>query len=586
MWHELGNDSYLNVAAHVNDYRAVERSLGISPAADLDQRVRRRRARSTSRASRCTTWPSSSGTASAPPSAPTGTRPARSTACCTTTRRPHRTGPTSGTATMAGNIVQTIPGSWLDGVASYDPTRRFVNVVFGGDSGNNTVRVNGLGALGSQVRVTLSRTDTTGPLHQPGARRPPSRTATYTVSNGSISVPVNGMDALAALPAAHHRRPAACPTWQQRYEAENATVVNANRFTSSRPPTAATSARSTARRHRATSLRRLPRQRADRPGLHDEHRLRQRHRRDGDARPGLQRRRVDARSATRRPLRWGAFGSTVSTTVTLQAGWNVIRLAKGAPQLRRRHRLRRTGLPAPELIRTRTGAGAHPRDPAPVHGRFSGCPGSVPSPSAMWPRWPGSRWAPSPRRSTGAARCGPTPSTGSARPPSSSTSGPARRPASLHAGRTYTVGMITTDTIGRFSIPLLIGAEDTLGAGQISVLLCDARDDADPRAAPPAGPAQPPGRRHHRDRPPGRDPAADRRQPRRARRLRVPGLGRPGGLLGRPGRGRRRPPGRGAPAGRRAAGGSRTSPARNTTTPPGSGPRRPPRAWRRPAPPW
>jgi LacI family transcriptional regulator len=48
---------------------------------------------------------------------------------------------------------------------------------------------------------------------------------------------------------------------------------------------------------------------------------------------------------------------------------------------------------------------------------------------------------------------------------------------SLHAGRTFTVGMITTDTIGRFSIPLLIGAEDTLGAGQISVLLADARDD-------------------------------------------------------------------------------------------------------------
>ncbi|MFI7541982.1 LacI family DNA-binding transcriptional regulator [Actinoplanes sp. NPDC049599] len=47
----------------------------------------------------------------------------------------------------------------------------------------------------------------------------------------------------------------------------------------------------------------------------------------------------------------------------------------------------------------------------------------------------------------------------------------------LQAGRSYTVGMITTDTIGRFSIPLLIGAEDTLGGGQISVLLCDARDD-------------------------------------------------------------------------------------------------------------
>jgi LacI family transcriptional regulator len=48
---------------------------------------------------------------------------------------------------------------------------------------------------------------------------------------------------------------------------------------------------------------------------------------------------------------------------------------------------------------------------------------------------------------------------------------------SLQTGRTYTVGMITTDSIGRFSIPLMLGAEDALGAGQVSVLLCDARDD-------------------------------------------------------------------------------------------------------------
>ncbi|MCF6476261.1 LacI family transcriptional regulator [Nonomuraea sp. MG754425] len=47
----------------------------------------------------------------------------------------------------------------------------------------------------------------------------------------------------------------------------------------------------------------------------------------------------------------------------------------------------------------------------------------------------------------------------------------------LHSGRTYTVGMITTDTIGRFSIPVLMGAEDALGAGQMSVFLCDGRDD-------------------------------------------------------------------------------------------------------------
>src|SRR5689334_25114385 len=47
----------------------------------------------------------------------------------------------------------------------------------------------------------------------------------------------------------------------------------------------------------------------------------------------------------------------------------------------------------------------------------------------------------------------------------------------LLAGRTYTVGVITTDSFGRFSIPVMLGAEDALGAGQISVFMCDTRDD-------------------------------------------------------------------------------------------------------------
>jgi LacI family transcriptional regulator len=47
----------------------------------------------------------------------------------------------------------------------------------------------------------------------------------------------------------------------------------------------------------------------------------------------------------------------------------------------------------------------------------------------------------------------------------------------LLAGRTHTVGMITTDSFGRFSIPVMLGAEDALGAGQISVFMCDTRDE-------------------------------------------------------------------------------------------------------------
>src|SRR5215470_14810087 len=43
--------------------------------------------------------------------------------------------------------------------------------------------------------------------------------------------------------------------------------------------------------------------------------------------------------------------------------------------------------------------------------------------------------------------------------------------------RRYTVGLITTDSFGRFNIPIMLGVEDALGAGQISVFLCDGRDD-------------------------------------------------------------------------------------------------------------
>jgi LacI family transcriptional regulator len=55
---------------------------------------------------------------------------------------------------------------------------------------------------------------------------------------------------------------------------------------------------------------------------------------------------------------------------------------------------------------------------------------------------------------------------------------PNRHAQSLHTGRSWTVGLMTADGVGRFSIPVLLGAEDALGAGKISVLLCDTRGDA------------------------------------------------------------------------------------------------------------
>jgi LacI family transcriptional regulator len=48
----------------------------------------------------------------------------------------------------------------------------------------------------------------------------------------------------------------------------------------------------------------------------------------------------------------------------------------------------------------------------------------------------------------------------------------------LHGSRTGTVGLITADIEGRFSLPVMMGAEDYFGSDQVSVFLCDARGDA------------------------------------------------------------------------------------------------------------
>ena len=54
---------------------------------------------------------------------------------------------------------------------------------------------------------------------------------------------------------------------------------------------------------------------------------------------------------------------------------------------------------------------------------------------------------------------------------------PDARGRALSSGRSYTVGLLTTDSSGRFSIPIMQGAEDALSAGEIALLVCDTRDD-------------------------------------------------------------------------------------------------------------
>ncbi|MEV4364709.1 hypothetical protein [Nonomuraea sp. NPDC049625] len=83
---------------------------------------------------------------------------------------------------QTGNIVKVTP-------TAYDAGGRTFSVVFGGQTGNNSIRVDGIGGLGSSV--TASRESV------PGSGRTTNASGAtwvwsnvYTVTNGSVTVPI------------------------------------------------------------------------------------------------------------------------------------------------------------------------------------------------------------------------------------------------------------------------------------------------------------------------------------------------------------------------------------------------------------
>jgi hypothetical protein len=231
---------------------------------------------------------------------------------------------------MTGNMVPVTPAGSQDGIASYDSTRKIVNVVFGGDSGNNSVRITGLGSFGSTVKAVLSFTPSSGRLANVTAPTTVS-TTTLAVTGGSVTVPVASQSAQGAYQIVV--TPAAGPTTssQQVYEAENATVVNAEIESS---PSASNG-------YYVGLINGTGDERTDSfidflvnaPAAGTYH-LTIRYA-NGGTTTSTQGLAYDggAWSTVSYPPTgsWGSFGPSVTTTITLNQGSNVIRLAKGAP---------------------------------------------------------------------------------------------------------------------------------------------------------------------------------------------------------------------------------------------------------------
>jgi hypothetical protein len=329
-WHELGNTS-AQIAAHIAAYRGLEQELGISPRPiSINEYA----------------WTDEIYV------------PGRVTSYVAKLERAgvemanrafwHEYGTVNGlvvnntqpTASwwlykwygdMAGNMVATTPATQtgLDGFASYDSFRRSVHVIFGNESGTNFVQLNGLGALGGTVRVRLESTPNSGRFTVVNAPTVHSDT-TQAVSGGSLLVTVPNMDAgrgyhLVVEPAS------GAPALPLRYEAENASVFRAARLGSA----SASGGGYVGRIDNSGDFRtdsyvdflvNVPTARAytmtigyaNGTGATATH---------GLAFNG------GAWSTVSYPATggWGQFGATVSTTVNLRAGFNVIRLAKGSP---------------------------------------------------------------------------------------------------------------------------------------------------------------------------------------------------------------------------------------------------------------
>jgi hypothetical protein len=327
IWHELSGSS--GIAAHVNEYRSIESSLGISPrrifineyatTAEID--VPGRVTNYIAKLERAGVWAADRafwyeyGTVNGL------TTNSQSTASWWLYK---------WYGDMAGNMVRTTPRAQtgLDGFASYDGTRRRVDVVFGDESGTNNVRVTGLGGLGGSVRVRLESTPGSGRFTAVSAPTTISNT-TYAVTNGEITVPVANMSATASYHLVVEPT-SGVPSYQQRYEAENASVFRAERLSAGNASNGGYVGRidNTGDPRNASYVDfvvNVPTARSYTMTIGYANGT------GATATQGLAYN-GGAWSTVSYPATsgWAQFG-TVSTTVGLKAGYNVIRLAKGSP---------------------------------------------------------------------------------------------------------------------------------------------------------------------------------------------------------------------------------------------------------------
>lgn len=193
-WHELSG--WEGVDTHIRDYRALEQELGIGPLPiSLNEYASRDEIDVPSTVNHYIAQFEREGVRDA--------ERAFWYEAGTLNGLLHQNQPTASYwmyqwyAEQSGDIVQVTPTRYNDAVAAYDAETRQVSIVFGGEAGDNSVRVDGLADLGSSVTASLEYTPGSG---RTTVVQAPTEvfTETYAVTDGGVTIPIAGEDYLGA----------------------------------------------------------------------------------------------------------------------------------------------------------------------------------------------------------------------------------------------------------------------------------------------------------------------------------------------------------------------------------------------------
>ncbi|WP_151481420.1 CBM35 domain-containing protein [Streptomyces albicerus] len=241
-WHELGPNSLRDFQGHYDDYRSIEKSLGIEPLpVNIDEYANRR---DLSVPGQLAQWVSMFERNKV------YANQAYWDAAGNLSGNVVRTNIPNGGwwffrwyAGLTGDTVKVTPPSpntvdTLQGLASYDTSRRQAQVLLGGAAGDTDVVVQHVDrkVFGRSVTATVAEAAWSGYEGAHAAPQVLKRVKLRVAADGTVTVPLTGLRQMSAYrvaltPAGSGTPAAAHVPWSASYEAESATITDGRVYT-------------------------------------------------------------------------------------------------------------------------------------------------------------------------------------------------------------------------------------------------------------------------------------------------------------------------------------------------------------------